>query len=240
MTGSVIDAARLPHMAVRQRSLDDLVAEQCEDPTAQEEWARIAVPVHARGSAPVIRRSFRLRGEISYFFQAQHIIAQEQDGRRSVDQMPVAGTTAPADREAEQSGVRLLRFVKEAVAAQLTLRCAFPRVAAHYGGLLSEPHAREMQIILISSDDYRAGTHRFDPIHSMLQRKLGGSAARPWRHIQARPLRILRRSPTAAGAIQQVIADETVLESVPFRLRQLRVVGGLSRLAAVREIRQRH
>src|SRR5215475_13218514 len=104
MMGSVIDAARLPHMAVRQRSLDDLVAEQCEDPTAQEEWARIAVPVHARGSAPVIRRSILLRGESSYFFQAQHIIAQEQDGRRSVDQMPVAGTTAPADREAEQSG----------------------------------------------------------------------------------------------------------------------------------------
>src|SRR5215468_8864954 len=198
MMGSVIDAARLPHMAVRQRSLDDLVAEQCEDPTAQEEWARVAVPVHARGSAPVLRRSFRLRGEISYFFQAQHVIAKEQDGRRSVDQMPVAGTTAPCDREAEQSGVRPFRFVKEAVAAQLTLRCAFPRVAVHYGGPLSEPHAREMQIILISSDDYRAGTHRFDPVNSMLQRKLDRSAPRPWRHIQARPLRILRRSPTAA------------------------------------------
>src|SRR5262245_66271701 len=61
MTGSVIDAARLPHMAVRQRSLDDLVAEQCEDPTAQKEWARVAVPVHARGPAPVIRRSLGLR-----------------------------------------------------------------------------------------------------------------------------------------------------------------------------------
>src|SRR5215510_1915670 len=155
-------------MAVRQRSLDDLVAEQREDPTAQEEWARIAVPVHARGPAPVIRRSFRLRGEISYFFQSQHIIAQEQDGRRSVDQMQIAGTTAPADREAEQSGIRPFRFVKEAVAAQLTLRRAFPCVAAHYRGQLSEPHAREMQIIPISSDDYSAGTHRFDPINSML------------------------------------------------------------------------
>ena len=77
--GSVIDAARLPDMAFRQRSLDNLVAEQCEDPTAQEEWTRVAVPIHARGSAPVIGRPFRLRGEISYFFQAQHIIAQEQD-----------------------------------------------------------------------------------------------------------------------------------------------------------------
>src|SRR5262249_61235537 len=114
MTGSVIDAARLPHMAVRQRSLDDLVAEQCEDPTAQEEWARVAVPVHARGSAPVIRRSFRLRGEISYFFQAQHIIAQEQDGRRSVDQMYVAGTTAPADQEDDITGVLPSRLIKEA------------------------------------------------------------------------------------------------------------------------------
>src|SRR5262245_53139927 len=192
MTGSVIDAARLPQMAVRQRSLGDLEAEQRDDPAAQEDWARVAVPVHARGPAPVIRRSIPLRGEISYFFQPQHIIAQEQDGRRSFDQMPVAGTTAPADREAEQSGFRPFRFVKEAMAAQLTLRCAFPRVAAHYCGLLSEPHAREMQIILISPDDYRAGTHSFDPIHTMLQRKLGGSAARPWRHIQARPLRILR------------------------------------------------
>src|SRR5262249_57467362 len=103
MTGSVIDAARLPHMAVRQRSLDDLVAEQCEDPTAQEEWARVAVPVHARGSAPVLRRSFRLRGEISYLFQPQHIIAQEQDGRRSVDQMHVAGPTSPPHRQADQA-----------------------------------------------------------------------------------------------------------------------------------------
>src|SRR5262245_4928345 len=147
--------------------------------------------------------------------------------------MPVAGTTAPADREAEQSGVRPFRFVKEAVAAQLTLGCAFPRVAAHYGGPLSEPYAREMQIIPISSDDYRAGTHRFDPVNSMLQRKLGGSAARPWRHLQARPLRILRRSPAAAGAVQQVIAVATVLESIPFRHRQPRAVGALGRLAAL-------
>src|SRR5262245_7918071 len=156
MMGSVIDAASLPHMAFRQPSLDDLVAEQCKDPTAQEEWACVAVPVHARGSALVIHRSFRLRGEVPDFFQAQQIIAQEQDGRRSVDQMPVTGTAASADREAEQSGVRPFRLVKEAVAAQLTLRCALPCVAAHYGGLLSEPHAREMQIIPISSDDYRA------------------------------------------------------------------------------------
>src|SRR5262245_63630074 len=152
MIGSVIDAARRANMAVSQRSLDDLVPEQCEDPTVQEEWARVAVPIHARGSTPVIRRSFRLRGEISYFFQAQHIIAQEQDVRRSVDQMHVAGTTAPANREAEKSGVRPFRFVKEAVAAQLTLRCAFPRVAAHYGGLLSEPHATESQTIHNSPD----------------------------------------------------------------------------------------
>src|SRR5262249_36338667 len=155
MTGSVIDAARLPHMAVRQRSLDDLVAEQCDDPTAQEEWARVAVPVHARGSAPVIRRSFRLRCEISYFFQAQHIIAQEQDGRRSFDQMPVAGTTAPADREAEQSGFRPFRFVKEAVAAQLTLRRAFPRAAAHYGGPPSPPPAAGTPSVLVCSHGYR-------------------------------------------------------------------------------------
>jgi hypothetical protein len=47
MMGSVIDAARLPHMAFRQRSLDDLVAEQCEYPTAQEEWTRVALPIHA-------------------------------------------------------------------------------------------------------------------------------------------------------------------------------------------------
>jgi len=67
LPGRVIYSAKLVHAAVVETSFDDLVAEQREHATAQEQRSRIAVPIDARRATLIVDLFIRLRAELTDF-----------------------------------------------------------------------------------------------------------------------------------------------------------------------------
>jgi hypothetical protein len=65
MPWCVIHAPELVHASIVETAFDDLVAEQREHATAQEQRSRIPVPINTRRAALIIDRFIRLRAEFA-------------------------------------------------------------------------------------------------------------------------------------------------------------------------------
>src|SRR5258705_3531750 len=87
--------------------------------------------------------------------------------------------------------------------------------------LVRQAYRREVQILAIAAHDDRVRAQRLDAIDTVSQRKIVPVAAGPAHRIQMRLLTSLWRAPAVACAVQQVITDESILESIAGRLWQL-------------------
>src|SRR5882672_12574142 len=109
--------------------------------------------------------------------------------------------------------------------AQLALRSALARITIRDCGRVVETNRAEMQVSPVRSHYDRGRAHLLDTIHSMVQQNLVRLAAGPGDYEQAGMILVLRRSPAAAGAIQEMIGDESVLERVAGRFWKLAITG---------------
>src|SRR4051812_10531081 len=154
--------------------------------------------------------------------------------------MLVAGTPRHANRQAERAGVRPIRFIEEAVTAQLALRRTFACIGLCDCGTFAELNACKVQVLAVSSHDQRATAQHLYAIYAVREFQLGKITLSPAHSIEARSLSLLRRAPTAASAVEQIVADKAILESVAFRFGKFLIPLGGHGLAAVREAIKRH
>src|SRR5689334_21307985 len=117
---------------------------------------------------------------------------------------------------------------------QLTLRSFFPRVARNDLRPLAQAQRREVQILAVSPDDYRIGTHLLDAIDTVRQRHLMRVTSSPINDKQIRLVRLFRWvTPATARAVDQIITNETILKRVTFRFRESSVIRRRHNLATV-------
>ena len=99
-----VHPSRLDDPRLVDLSLDDLVTHQREDPAADEERPRVAVPIDARSTTRIVAvAGGRASLERSQFTQQQTAIAQKKQGRRLGAELADAGLAASDDRQAEQT-----------------------------------------------------------------------------------------------------------------------------------------
>src|SRR5690242_5874169 len=113
----------------------------------------------------------------------QRIVFQEQNGRRSLDQVPISRAPCPADGQPKQSGVRTVGFIEKSLAAQLALRSVFPYIFIRYFGGASKAERREAKVVSICADDQRIVAKLLNPVHAVPQRKLVRAASSPAHRI---------------------------------------------------------
>src|SRR5262245_13983238 len=82
-------ATEFTNGAVLHPALDQLVAEQREHAIADEQRARIAVPVDARGDAIVALHRFVVSAELAELLEARSGVVEKDDGGRIVEQLRV-------------------------------------------------------------------------------------------------------------------------------------------------------
>src|ERR1043166_2376939 len=98
-----------------------------------------------------------------------------------------------------------------------------------------------MQVRAISADDHCVRTHLLDAVHSMRQRPLMRVAASPVNDEQIRLVRLLRWiTPAAAGAVDQIVSNETILKRVALRFRQSSITRRRDNLASIGERHDRN
>src|SRR6185436_17095162 len=116
------------HAAIVETTLDDLVPEQREHATTQEQRSRISVPIDTRRAALIVNCFIRLRAELVDFAKLQRVVSQEQNRGRVLKQVLITFTSRHADRQTEHSRLLAVGFVEEAVTALFTLRSLLARV----------------------------------------------------------------------------------------------------------------
>ena len=93
--------------------------------------------------------------------------------------MAITGADRRADRQTERTRISRIGFIEKPLAAKLTLRRPFAYVFVDNLRRIDEAHGREVQILSVSTHDYRVGTHFFDSINSVGERKLAHGPASP-------------------------------------------------------------
>src|SRR5262249_3482982 len=99
-------------------------------------------------------------------------IVQKKNRRRGFEQVTIAGPGRAAYRQAKRSRVFAIRLVKEALAAQLSLRCTLSHVGTCYFGERNEIHGSEKQIPSICPDHNGVPPQLFDAVGAMVKCKL--------------------------------------------------------------------
>jgi hypothetical protein len=103
-------------------AFDDFIAHQGEHLAVQEDRPRIAVPVCARGLAPVFLAHPRQCHQGAYFHQMQLIVVQLQHASRFIPKPAQAALGSISDWQSDQAIAGLVGLVEEAVAARIGLR----------------------------------------------------------------------------------------------------------------------
>src|ERR1700751_315497 len=159
-------------MVALAAAFHSFVTQQGNDALANKQRSRVAVPVHTGGSALVIDCTIWVRAQLACFREMTTGIVQKKIRRRSFEQVTITGPRRDTDRQAKRSRIFAIRLVKEALAAQLSLRSTLSHVHASDFGRISEIHGCEMQILSIRSDYNGVVPYLFYAVGSMVKREL--------------------------------------------------------------------
>src|SRR6266536_1340995 len=98
--------------------------------------------------------------------------------------MSITRASRHADRQAQHTGIRSIRFVKESLTAQLSLRGIFADVFVCNFRRPAETYASEVQVLSIRADDNCVLTQCLDSIYTMCHGEFAYISIRPAHRIQ--------------------------------------------------------
>src|SRR2546421_4135463 len=110
--------------------------------------------------------------------------------------------------------------------AQFALRSALANVLVGDFGRLTEPNRGEVQIVSISADNDRVGSKCFDAVDTVGHRQFIQVTVGPMNNEQVGFVPVLRRPPTAAGSVEQIVTNKSILKRIAGRLRQTVIIPG--------------
>src|SRR5258708_743981 len=112
------------------------------------------------------------------------------------------------------------------MAAQLALRSAFANVFVGDFRRIAEPNCTKVQIVSVCADYDRVGSKPFDAVDAMRDSQFIQVTIGPTNNEQVGFVFVLRRAPTAAGSVQQIVTDESILKRIAGRLWQTVIIPG--------------